>query len=142
MKLKTFSINKMAAYNVNSMLVIHLTAPSGVIQIDNEIPLQKVVLKQYSINFSTNSGNPSLMLFDLQPFTSAVINTNVAIKGAIPLLCNQDSRTTIQQLDIPIDTDRNVVRQFEYRVVKADGTFDSNFQTATLIFSYDNGVLY
>lgn len=131
--------------NINSMLYIRLTATSGVIEISNEIPMQRFVIKQYGVHFDTDltsNTNPDVVMLDIQPFTSSIINTNVPINGAIPLLCNTEVNDTIRDVDIPLDSDRSVVRQFEYRLVKADGTALSNFVSANLIMSYDNGVIY
>lgn len=132
----------MSAYNVNSLLVLELGSTSGTIRIANEIPIQKVVLKQYGVHFSNNSNHTGLLLLDIQPFTSATINTNLPITGAVPLICDINNKDTIETTDFEIDLDRNLTREFFYRIVKPDGTFPTNFTSATLIFGYDNGVVY
>lgn len=132
----------MSAYNVNSLLILHLTSTSGVINIANEIPLQKVVLKQYAVHFSNAAGHSGLLLLDIQPFTSATINSNVNITGAVPLICSIQGKDTVESVDFEIDLDRNMTRQFFYRIVEPNGTFPSDFSSATLVFNYDNGVVY
>lgn len=132
----------MSTYNVNSLLVIHLTATSGTIKIPNEIPLQKIVLKQYGVHFSNSGNHPGLILFDIQPFTSATINSNQPISGAVPLICNIQGKDTVQQADLEIDLDRSVTREFNYRLLEPDGTFVSDFQSCSLVFNYNNGVLF
>ena len=132
----------MSAYNVNSLLVIHFTTTSGVLKISNEIPLQKLSLRQYGIHFSTGGNHDGLLLFDIVPFTSATINTNVNVTGAIPLICEVQGKDTVESVEFEIDLDRSLTREFSFRLLKPNGDFPTDFESGTLIFNYDNGVMY
>jgi len=130
---------------VNSVLYIRLTSTSGIVSINNEIPLQRLVIKQSSLTWGSIANSASggdVLLLDIQPFTSAVINTNSIINGAIPLLNNTSSATTINNTEIPLDSDRSINQSFSYRIVKPDGSLPANFIAMNLIMSYNNGIIY
>ena len=130
---------------VNSIIYLRLTGTSGSVTISNEIPLQRLILKQYSITWGSVANSATggdVLLLDIQPLTSAVINTNVNINGAIPLLNSIDNATTISNVDIPLDSDRSIQESFSYRIVKPDGSAPANLTVVNIILSYSNGVIY
>lgn len=128
---------------VNSLLYIRLTSTSGILTIDNEIPTQTLILKQYSITWdAAGDSTDDVLLLDIQPFTSATINTNVSYKGAIPLLNDKAVRVTNKSIEMPLDSDRSIKKSFEYRIINQSGNAPSNLTSINLLISYNNGVIY
>lgn len=139
----TIKFEIMSVSEINSILYLHLTATSGAIIITNEIPVQRCVVKQYNITWASTGAATTaggVLLFDIQPFTSSVINTNVtAVSGAIPLFNKSAELSTCETVEIPLDLDRNVQQAFNYRIVLPSGVEPANFTSLDLIISYASG---
>jgi hypothetical protein len=126
---------------VESNLVLHLTAATGVITLDSPIRSQTLNLVSYStlLGSAANSLTAGgIIIFEIENgVNSANINSNLNTKGSFALMNDTTTANTVQSnIGLSILSDRDIPQKFSYRVLTAAGSVVANLTSLSIVVSY------
>jgi hypothetical protein len=124
-----------------SLLYIKIDSTSGLVNLEKPISAKKIKLVKYMIRFATQADSAtSGELLNVKIFQdgaiSSLVNSNRSkFSNHLPLANDTGSATTINTLDLVMDVNGKLIKDFKYSVNNSVGA-PANFTSLQLWFEY------